>query len=196
MRKRLWELAEQLVPASAPGDFNQGLMELGATVCTPRNPQCTVCPLSPLCRANQQGIANELPKTDRKPTVKQVTHHIAAIKRRGKFLFEQRPPDGLWSNMWQLPTAEGVAANRTQQWFTDHLDLELDGWQQVTRFTHATTHRAIRFELWQAQAVGGRLRRGTGAPGGPGRWRHIDDVGDLPLSNPQRRALRCLVLEA
>src|SRR5690606_19596966 len=58
----LWRLAAQMVPPDAPGDFNQGLMELGATVCTPLSPACLLCPLQALCRARAQGREHELPR--------------------------------------------------------------------------------------------------------------------------------------
>jgi len=106
VQKRLWALAEQLVPDRSPGDFNQALMELGALVCTPKNPCCLTCPLRNLCGANERGDAERLPVKLPKKKPRAVTHIVVAVRRNGKYLFEQRPASGLWSKMWQLPTRE------------------------------------------------------------------------------------------
>jgi A/G-specific adenine glycosylase len=166
VQKMLWSLADQLVPKRHPGDFNQAMMELGALVCLPRKPKCDICPVSKLCMANSQGLAGQLPVRGKQVKVKKVTHHIAAIKRKGKILFEQRPAKGLW--------------------FKEHTRLTLDNWQRVKVFTHQTTHRTIRFELWRVEAAGGRLRPGAGV------WRRTDDIKDLPMANPQHKAVAML----
>lgn len=108
VQKRLWALAEQLVPDRSPGDFNQALMELGALVCTPKNPGCLTCPLRNQCAANERGDAEQLPVKLPRKKPRAVTHIVVAVRRSGKYLFEQRPASGLWSNMWQLPTWEAA----------------------------------------------------------------------------------------
>ncbi len=190
-QKRLWSLAEQVVKAgNLPGDVNQGLMELGALVCTPKSAKCLYCPLRERCKANELGQVDMLPFKLGKAKIKSVTHLVMAIQRRGKFLFEQRPTEGLWSNMWQLPTLEGQVGNEFTDdlrgltaWVEKRFGLVLDEVKVVDSFDHATTHRAIRLEVWKGDVVSGRLRRGSG------EWRKLDQLADLPLSNPQRRAV-------
>jgi len=95
-----------------PGDWNQAMMELGATVCTPRAPRCEACPIARWCRARKLGIANQLPAARRKRATAQV--HIAAavlLDPRGRTLLV--PPngtshDGPFSRMWQFPAVEGA----------------------------------------------------------------------------------------
>ncbi|MEE9212020.1 MAG: A/G-specific adenine glycosylase, partial [Phycisphaeraceae bacterium] len=115
-RARLWSLAEMMVPRRGAGDFNQALMDLGATVCVPRNPQCDRCPVARHCAARRKGMVDELPVVRARRAPRQVTHHVVAVRRgshprsrKWRYLFEQRPSDGLWSRMWQMPTAEGLA---------------------------------------------------------------------------------------
>ncbi len=105
-KKMVWSIAEELVPKSSPGDYNQALMELGATICTPKPPKCFVCPVREHCRAVQETNPERLPIKLAKKKPKEVTHLVIAANRNGKYLFEQRPSEGLWSNMWQLPTWE------------------------------------------------------------------------------------------
>jgi len=114
-KKRVWAIAQSLVPRTNPGDYNQALMELGATVCTPKVPKCFVCPLRMQCRGVQEADPQTLPIKLAKKKPKAVTHVVVAIECSGKYLFEQRPADGLWSNMWQLPTWEEPPAEVLNQ---------------------------------------------------------------------------------
>ena len=186
-KKKLWAIAEDLVPRSSPGDYNQALMELGATVCTPKLPKCFVCPVREHCKAVQEANPETLPVKLPKKKPKAVTHVVIAAERNGRYLFEQRPSEGLWSNMWQLPTWEEpptVYSNETlAAWFKQRFALSLKGMYQTTYFTHQTTHRTIQFEVFQASVGGGRLKPKTGA------WRKLGQLDGMPVSNPQRKTI-------
>ena len=99
--------AAALTPVRRPGDHAQAVMDLGATICTPRNPACGICPLGPACRGRAQGIAADLPrKSAKKP--KPTRHGIAYLARRadGAWLLERRPDKGLLGGMLGWPTTE------------------------------------------------------------------------------------------
>jgi len=108
-RVRIEKLARELIPTEpgAAGDFNQGLMELGATVCTPRSPHCLVCPVMARCKARLAGRVDELPvKTKAKPPrpeARAVALVAGSGAREGRLLIRQRPQDGLLARMWELP---------------------------------------------------------------------------------------------
>ena len=101
---RIWQAAERLVPGSGAGTFNQALMELGALVCTPREPSCLVCPLSALCEARRLGLQDRLPITTPKPRPLAVTEACAIVVGEGKVLIVQRGRGGLWEQFWEFPT--------------------------------------------------------------------------------------------
>ncbi|MEM9418487.1 MAG: A/G-specific adenine glycosylase [Planctomycetota bacterium] len=217
--KQLWQLADELVQVSAstsggPRDFNQGVMELGATVCTPKSTKCLYCPLNDSCAAHAAGRVTELPvKTPKKKPVA-VTHTILAIHRNGKYLFEQRPAKGLWSNMWQMPTLEdsdasplagplrgpGASHNGNRlgprsgpakpdqltAYIKQQFNLTVTPPEPVSTFTHQTTHRTIQFELTRCNVESGRLRPQYG------EWRALDKLHDLPLAKPQLTAIDLL----
>ena len=107
LKAELWQLARSLVPAASPGDFNQALMELGATVCTPRGPRCSACPLSAHCEARAQGLVEILPELPARAKPTQV-HMVAAVcTRAGRVLVTQLLPSApRWAGMWLFPTAE------------------------------------------------------------------------------------------
>ncbi len=188
-RHHLWAVAAALVPRSprsSPGDFNQAMMELGARVCTPRDPDCAHCPLRGRCAAYAAGCVAELPVVRPRKQPKPVTHRVLVVQRGRAYLLVQRPGKGLWSSMWECPTAEALEGQTLIQWAQSRLGLALYPPTALGHFTHQTTHRAIRFEVSVAKVRGGRVRRGTGV------WRALHKLDDLPLSNPQRRVMELL----
>jgi A/G-specific adenine glycosylase len=106
LRNGLWDLARRLVPADRPGDFNQALMELGATVCTPRAPSCGTCPVAPLCRANATGKVAEYPTPRSRPPAVAVRMAVALVERRGALLMLRRREGRLLRDLLELPGGE------------------------------------------------------------------------------------------
>src|SRR5207248_10684712 len=114
-REKLWQRAAQILPNEGErvGDFNSALMELGATVCTPRNPQCLICPVRQFCRACADGVQDRIPaprKAKKTPLEKRWTF---CILHRGRYLIEQRPSTGRWAGMWQFTTIEANGTKPT-----------------------------------------------------------------------------------
>jgi A/G-specific adenine glycosylase len=94
-----WAVAAALLPARAPGEFNQALMELGALVCAPRNPRCAACPARNFC-------AGPRPVPRRRVRLQPVTHCVLLARRQGRVLLRQRPPTGLLAGLWELPAGQ------------------------------------------------------------------------------------------
>ena len=110
LRKR----AGELVDPDRPGDWNQALMELGATVCTPRSPRCTVCPLTGECRAMAEGTQELRPGSKHRPRVRTVSHAVVvALNAAGEMLMVRRPTDGLLGGLWEFPAVEIGAEDPT-----------------------------------------------------------------------------------
>ena len=103
--KILWELAAQNLPKGRAGDYNQALMDLGATICLPKNPRCLLCPLMKMCRARENGTQNLRPILKPKKRVPQYVYAAAVIVERGRVLLSQRPAGGLLGGMWEFPNA-------------------------------------------------------------------------------------------
>jgi A/G-specific adenine glycosylase len=208
--------------AFTPGDLNQAVMELGARICTAKAPSCLLCPVQPWCVAARTGEPEAYPPPRRRPSQRPVTHRIIAVRRGNRRLFVRRPDEGLWAGLWQLPTLEGepgpatasgtpspdngrrsgsqtsmspgdtdetTAGEGLAEWVREHFRLRIGRPTLTGMFEHQTTHRRIRFEVWEAAVEAGRLRPGSGV------WRRPDRVDDLPLANPQHRALRLIAGE-
>ena len=149
-KPRLTELAGQLTPARRPGDHAQAMMDLGATICTPRNPACGICPWRDPCRARAAGRQTELPrKTPKK--AKPVRHGTAWIGRRddGAWLVERRPPRGLLGGMlgwpgtdWAETAPPGTPPARAD-------------WRPAGEVRHTFTHFHLVLSLQVADLPGG-----------------------------------------
>ncbi|MDQ2693518.1 MAG: NUDIX domain-containing protein, partial [Chloroflexota bacterium] len=101
--KILWALADKNLPKGHAGDYNQALMDLGATICVPRNPRCLICPVMQLCKARQQGTQDQRPVRIPKKEVPHYVHAAGVVIERGKVLLSQRPSNGLLGGMWEFP---------------------------------------------------------------------------------------------
>ena len=109
MERKLWEEAERLVPSHRPGDFNQALMELGATLCTPRQPNCELCPLADECIARARGASEQLPIPKVRKPPKQISlAAVMATSGRGaaRQLWLVKGEAALFGGLWSLPMAE------------------------------------------------------------------------------------------
>ncbi|WP_200761700.1 A/G-specific adenine glycosylase [Poriferisphaera corsica] len=200
VKKQLWLLADQLVPAPVstdfrPGDYNQSMMELGALICSPRNPKCDTCPIQKLCKAYADGSPESLPVTLPKSKPRPVNHHILAITHPSQpntYLLEQRPPTGLWSNMYQLPTLElnhskDIATDQLAAYAQKHLKIKPQAITPLKTFKHQTTHLTITFHLHAITPafIPSQLKPKT-------QWRSLDKLADLPFSNPQLKAIKAM----
>ena len=106
--------AARMVDPQRPGDFNEAMMELGATVCTPRSPRCAECPVARWCRARMAGTVGERPGRRRRKSVPRVEYAVAVlVDEAGRTLLVRRPPGGMLARMWEFPcgvVGEGGAA--------------------------------------------------------------------------------------
>ncbi|MDW8228190.1 MAG: A/G-specific adenine glycosylase, partial [Anaerolineales bacterium] len=101
--KRLWALAEQHLPRGRAGDYNQALMDLGATLCLPRAPRCPLCPVNEFCQARALGVQESRPVRQPKKETPHYTVTAAVIRRNGRVLLAQRPSRGLLGGLWEFP---------------------------------------------------------------------------------------------
>jgi A/G-specific adenine glycosylase len=102
-QRRLWELAREQLPTGQAGDYNQALMDLGASLCTPHAPACLVCPLALLCQARQLGRQEELPILKTRAPIPHFVVTAAVIRRGSQVLIARRPSKGLLGGLWEFP---------------------------------------------------------------------------------------------
>ena len=107
-RKHLQDLASQWLPPKKAAQHNQSVMELGAMVCTPRNPRCHQCPLHSECRAAELGIAEQLPVKEKKSERKKRFLNYVVIQAKGKVAVQQRAEGDIWAGLFEFPLIEAV----------------------------------------------------------------------------------------
>ncbi len=193
----LWSLAEQLVPDSCPGDFNQGLMELGALICSPAEPKCERCPLLPDCIAGNSSDPSALPEFPPGRSIISVTHSSALIRdNTGRFLIAQRPLHGLWGGLWEFPRvvcdpaetpAEGAARAAREV-----VGLETLIGAKVGKIKHGVTHHRITLYGFEAQPSSPHPDP-TPLDCMAWRWETPESLENYAFSSPQvllREALR------
>ncbi len=148
--RALWALAATLVPARRPGDWNQALMELGATVCTPRAPRCGGCPASRWCSAFALGRVAAFPPVTARRAVEKVRQAVVLIERRGRMLVVRREGP-LLAGLWEPPGVE-LAPRRSARRALDTLLAGLGLRARIapagTSIRYAITHRDITAEVW------------------------------------------------
>lgn len=182
IQRRLWQRAEQMVPGRRAGDFNSALMELGATVCTPRQPTCPSCPVRSFCTARARDLQELIPPPRRaKPTPLQ-RRSIFCIHHEGRYLIEQRPPRGRWAGLWQFVT-------RAEDGPTD-LPVPVEPTVELGRIRHALTHRRYLFTIFLTRAINGDAAHGPSAP--PLAWVGLDQLDRYPLPRPHLRVAALL----
>jgi A/G-specific adenine glycosylase len=188
--RRLWEEAGALARAKSPGDVNQALMELGATVCTPRAPLCGACPLEALCLARESGDPEAIPVRRPRRQPKRIEAAAAFVERRGRALAVRRPPQGLLGGLWELPGGELSAGESPEEGLArvlrERVGLALTGTEKIGAVEHAFTHRVLHLRLYRAREAAGRVRlRGFDAH----RWLPPVRLAELPQSAVMRKAL-------
>ena len=175
--KRLWERATRLVSGERPGDLNQAVMELGATVCTPKNPRCEACPLSADCQALARDEVGSLPGKRARKTPQQV-ELAAVVATRGRgadrkvWLVKGDRP--LFGGLWGVPMAEGNARAALHE---AGLEARLRT-EPIGQVDHALTHRRLRIDVYLASGVRGTISK-NGQLFAPGS---LDQIGVSTLT--------------
>ncbi len=137
--KQLWQLAEQLTPQQRCGDYNQAMMDLGATLCRRRQPDCGRCPVNSDCQARRLGRQHHYPgPKPRKKLPQRETRLLLVRNAQGAILLQRRPPTGIWGGLWsppELPPGENPGA-----WAREHLALELGPQRALAPIDHVFSH--------------------------------------------------------
>ncbi len=202
VQQDLRRTAETWIPPRRAGDFNQALMELGATICTPRSPRCPRCPLRAICRARRKGDPAQYPR--RTPTVDRRTLYLAAIAvtdGNGNLFMAQRRSPGLWAGLWELPSVTTPGPNppparKVVKLAAEHHGIRLTAVRRVTDIVHILTHRHITVWIYQGRVATAVRKRGRPLPASTPtdyaatRWTPQPD--GLPLSVLAEKQLAAL----
>lgn len=183
--RALWEQAEALVPEQGVEPYTQGLMDLGAGVCTARQPDCRACPLDPVCVARAEGRPEDYPVKTRRLRRGRREHVLLWLIHRDRLWLTRRPDQGVWAGLWSLP-----------EWAPQALAPITASWpgrgEHLPAIEHALTHfdwtlQPLRWRLPDETPLARIAEVESQLP--PGRWTPIDEAQALGLPAPVRRLL-------
>ena len=185
---RIDSFLERVIPASAPGDFNQALMELGQRVCTPRSPRCPACPVATHCLAKKSGAQDRYPrKVVRKP-VPTYKVGVGLCFKGDRVLVARRAPDGFLGGLWEFPGGKrerGETYERTvEREFQEEVGLKVDVGDRLITVPQRYSHFAVELHAYLC-----RWKRGTPHAG---KWMKPKDLGRLAFPAANRRILEAL----
>ncbi|MBX3038344.1 MAG: A/G-specific adenine glycosylase [Anaerolineales bacterium] len=188
--KTLWELARKHLPKGQAGDYNQALMDLGATICLPKNPRCLLCPLMELCEARKNGTQELRPVLKAKKKTPHYVDVAAVIVKGKKVLLNQRPADGLLANMWEFPNARittaedgGVSKQNPDEALTKAIKsatkIQVKKKEAMGLVNHAYTHFKVTVHVYQCDMISIPKNKNL-------RWVKISELENYPMGKIDR----------
>lgn len=186
--REIWALARELVPETNPGRYNEGLMELGATVCLPAEPRCGSCPLGDLCEARRLGRERELPIAKKKKAPRAIDL-VALVSRRGtRVLLARRRTNGLFGGLWEPPMVELRDRTTPEASLGLLFGEDVVGLSVVGEQTHVLTHRRLRVTIATGR-VPTRTANVAAADYDRFAWYGAADLESLGMSSLARKIL-------
>ncbi len=197
--RRLWQLAEWHTPHRSVARYTQGIMDLGALVCTRRNPHCDACPLAARCRARLEDAPARYPAS--RPRRRLPERHAALLvleNARRQILLERRPPAGIWGGLWSLPECPHRDPHALRHWCREVLACEVEILHIAPEIQHSFTHyhfhitpvhAQLTHRLTHPQPPADRVMEG------PHRvWYNVDQLQRQALAAPVKRILQRLLI--
>ena len=188
----LWRRAESLLPARDVETYTQGLMDLGATLCTRARPRCATCPLATSCGARAGGRTAELPHRKPRAPLPRRSCVMLVVLDSATVLLERRPPAGIWGGLWCLPQADDMASARA---LAERLGVDWPGRRTLPAIAHGFTHYHLAIAPVLLHAA--RLPRSATGVEEPGRvWLPLSDAHGAALPAPVKKLLASLAGES
>jgi A/G-specific adenine glycosylase len=197
-QKLLWEFAEELLPPRDVGHFNQALMELGALVCTPREPACLLCPLRELCPTRKAGLTASIPAPKQKTKYEDLTEAAIVVhSRSGKILVRRCQAGERWAGLWDFPRVAvdgddlSLPHNAIAAAVQKLTGISIQLGDQITTLKHGVTRYRITLHCFHAEHRAGKIHA---ARHDALRWITPDELHALPLSTTGRKLCQLIAV--
>lgn len=160
--EKLWQTAEKLLPARRVGDFNQAVMELGATICLPRQPDCSSCPLQSICEASRHGVQAQFPPAKPRTVIQKIQVSAAVIFKNGKVYIQQRQHGGLMGGLWEFPGGKLEPGETPEQCIIreihEELGVQVVPDKKLMTIQHSYTQFRVTLHVFSCRMISPRLR--------------------------------------
>ncbi len=192
VQAELWSVAESLLPKKRCGDYNQAMMDLGRTICTPRNPNCGACPVQKFCEAYKNKTTHLRPVKKAKVSIPKI-HAAAAVIRdnQQKILLVQRPPEGLLGGLWMLPQANCEADENYQEClqrnFQKDFGAEILVGEEMAHATQTFTHFYLTLRAFTCEIRRGKLQSKLNV-----KWVSLKDLNQYSFGKADRAIIDAL----
>jgi A/G-specific adenine glycosylase len=185
VEKILWSLAETLLPQENMVAYTQGLMDLGASLCTRSKPKCDKCPLQISCAAYHEQRVHELPTPKPRKTIPEKNTTMLILLDGDEVMLEKRPPTGIWGGLWSFPEAQNITS---ADFSLTHFGATMQAGPSLEKLSHAFTHFKLHIEPRTFHVI---HRKPSAAEFGK-IWLSIDDAITAAIPTPVRKILRSL----
>ncbi|MGB7275700.1 MAG: 8-oxo-dGTP diphosphatase MutT, partial [Geitlerinemataceae cyanobacterium] len=191
---QLWQLSQTLLDSQNPRDFNQALMDLGATLCTPKNPGCLLCPWRMSCQAYNLEKQSEIPMRETRAPLPHKQIGVAVIwNDRKQILIDRRLESGLLGGLWEFPggkiepgeTIEACIVREIQE----ELGIEIEVGEHLMTIDHAYTHFRVTLNVYHCRYVSGEPRA---IECQEVRWVKLDELDEFPFPKANTRIIEAL----
>ncbi len=191
---RLWNLSEKILDRDSPRDFNQALMDLGATVCTPKNPACLLCPWRSHCQGYNLGKQSELPMRETRSPLPHKHIGVAVIwNDEWQILIDRRPQEGLLGGLWEFPGGKiepgETVEDCVRREIKEEIGIDIEVGDRLIEVEHAYTHFKVTLHVCQCQYL-------SGEPQAIGceevRWVDINQLDDFPFPKANEKIIAAL----
>lgn len=186
VQKYIAAIGTALVAEKDPSSYNQGLMELGALICTPANPNCGHCPVAHICEAKMAGIQSELPRKKTKKKASEHRYDLCLIEKEGYLLVVKRGLQGVLEGQWSLPQIE---RQRSQQalcdWIKEHFNLDVKPISSFENTTHVFSHRKWMMRYKRFKVTAGFVKTHQEY-----RWIPLDDLNQVAFPTAYLKILK------
>jgi A/G-specific adenine glycosylase len=196
--RQLWQVSHSLLDPQHPRNFNQALMDLGATLCTPQNPACLLCPWQSHCQAYNLGVQSEIPMRDVSTPIPHKIIGVAVIwNDAGEILIDKRRPEGLLGGLWEFPGGK-LEADETleaciQREILEELGIEIAVGDHLITIEHAYTHFKVTLNVYHCRHLNGEPQP---LECEEVRWVTLEEIDTFPFPKANEKIIEALRVDA
>lgn len=172
--QKLWGISKSVLPDKNIGDFNQAMMELGATVCSPKNPNCEICPAKKNCKAFALGAPEDFPVKSNREKIKKIKTAAFILKNNGKVLLEKQPANGRWGGLWMFPHG------KTKQEVAQRFKIGENKGLKALTVSHGFTKYQVSLEVFELKLENSLCEKDQ-------NWFKIEKLAEIPLPAPHKK---------